>query len=81
MKKNLYICITESLCHVAEINTTLSINYTAIKSLKIQKKKEEWINHRVLLYSTGYYNLYPVKIHNGKENENECICIYVCVCV
>ena len=28
MKKNVYICITESLCCTAEINTTLQINYT-----------------------------------------------------
>ena len=34
MKNNvqiLYICITESLCCTAEINTTLYINYTPIK--------------------------------------------------
>ena len=38
MKKNtyIYICITESLCCTAEINTTLSINYT---SKQIKKKK------------------------------------------
>ena len=30
-----YICITESFCHKAEINTTLQINYS---SLKIKKK-------------------------------------------
>ena len=31
MEKNVYICITESLCHIAEINTALQINYTSIK--------------------------------------------------
>ena len=31
MEKNDYICITESLCHIAEINTALQINYTSIK--------------------------------------------------
>ena len=29
-KKNVHICITESLCCTAEINTTLLINYTSI---------------------------------------------------
>ena len=31
----MYICITESLCCVAEINTTLCINYTSIKKKKL----------------------------------------------
>ena len=35
MKKNKYICITESLCCTAEIITTLQINYTSIKLVKI----------------------------------------------
>ena len=26
------VCVTESLCSIAEINTTLSINYTSIKN-------------------------------------------------
>ena len=34
MIKNVYICITESLCCTAEINTTLEINYTSIKYIK-----------------------------------------------
>lgn len=38
MKKNKYICITESLCHTAEIITTSQINYTSIKFLKILYK-------------------------------------------
>ena len=29
-KKNVYICKTESLCRIAEINTTLKINYISI---------------------------------------------------
>ena len=33
MKKNAYICITESLCCTAETNTALQINYTSIKSI------------------------------------------------
>ena len=39
----------------------------------------EWINNKVLLYSTGYYVQYPLISHNGKEYEEEYI--YVCVCV
>ena len=35
MNKNAYICVTESLCCRAEINTTLQINYTSVK-----KKRE-----------------------------------------
>ena len=30
-----YLCITESLCCIAEIHTTLSINYTSIKKKKL----------------------------------------------
>ena len=37
LKKNVYICITESLCCIAEINTTLLDNYTSIKK-KMWKK-------------------------------------------
>ena len=36
----------------------------------------EWINNRVLLYSTGNYIQYPVINHNGKEYEKECIYMY-----
>ena len=32
MKKNVCMCVTESLCCPAEINTTLSINYTSVKN-------------------------------------------------
>ena len=31
----------------------------------------EWINKKVLLYSTGNSIQYPVKNHNGKEYEND----------
>ena len=31
----------------------------------------EWINIKVLLYSTGNYSQYPVINHNGKEYEKE----------
>ena len=30
----------------------------------------EWINNKVLLYSTGNYILYPVINHNGKEKNH-----------
>ena len=33
----------------------------------------EWINNKVLLYSTGNYIQYPVINHNGKEYEKEYI--------
>ena len=36
----------------------------------------EWINNKVLLYSTGNYSQYPVIKHNGKEYEKDCIYIY-----
>ena len=42
MKKNVYVCITESLCCTAEINTTLQINYISIK------KKSSTINPKAL---------------------------------
>ena len=29
----------------------------------------QWINNKVLLYSTGNYIQYPMINHNGKENE------------
>ena len=37
IKKNVYTCITESLCCTAEINTTLYINYASIKN-KLKKR-------------------------------------------
>ena len=33
----------------------------------------EWINNKVLLYSTRKYTQYPVIKHNGKEYENKCM--------
>ena len=36
----------------------------------------EWINKKVLLYSTGNYVQYPVINHNGKGYEKECIYMY-----
>ena len=41
----------------------------------------EWI-HKVLLYSTGNYNQYPVIKHNGKEYiKRICVCVCVCMCL
>ena len=37
----------------------------------------EWINNKVLLYSTGNYIQYPVINQNGKECETDYIYIYV----
>ena len=36
----------------------------------------EWINNKVLLYSTGNYIQYPVINHNRKEYEKECTNMY-----
>ena len=36
----------------------------------------EWINNKVLLYSTGNYIQYPVINRNGKEYKKEYICVY-----
>ena len=36
----------------------------------------EWINNKVLLYSTGNSIQYPVINHNGKEYEKECLYTY-----
>ena len=38
----------------------------------------EWINNKVLLYSTGNYIQYPVINHNGKEYEKEYITESLC---
>ena len=37
----------------------------------------EWINNKVLLYSTGNYIQYPEIYHNGKEYKKECV--YICI--
>ena len=40
----------------------------------------EWINNKVLLYSTGNYSQYPVTNHNAKEYEKEYIRITESLC-
>ena len=41
----------------------------------------EWINNKVLLYSTGNYIQYPVINHNGKNmKKNVYICITESIC-
>ena len=39
----------------------------------------EWINNKVLLYSTENYIQYPMINHNGKEflKKNVYICVYI----
>ena len=37
----------------------------------------EWMNNKILLYSTGNCIQYPVINHNGKKYEKECIYIYI----
>ena len=57
----------------------------ASRILKLNKKKpnkwkllhKEWINKKVLLYSTGNYIQHPVINQNGKEYKNEKI--YICI--
>ena len=39
----------------------------------------EWVNNKVLLYSTENYNQYLVINHNGKNIKS--VYMYVCVCV
>ena len=42
----------------------------------------EWINNKVLLYSTGNYIQYPVINHKEKcIKENVYVCLYICLCV
>ena len=36
----------------------------------------EWINNKVLLYSTENYTQYSMINHNGKEYKKECVYIY-----
>ena len=36
----------------------------------------EWINNKVLLYSTENYMQYPGINHNGKEYKKACIYVY-----
>ena len=43
----------------------------------------EWINNKVLLYSTDNYIQYPMIIimeKNILEKQNMCVCVCVCVC-
>ena len=37
----------------------------------------EWINNKVLLYTTENYIQYPMVNHNGKDIKKECI--YICI--
>ena len=37
LKKNVHVCINESICCIAEINTTLQINYTSVKNCTMRK--------------------------------------------
>ena len=39
----------------------------------------EWINNKVLMYSTGNYIEYPMINHNGKESFKKNIYIYIYV--
>ena len=39
----------------------------------------EWINNKVLQYSTGNYIQYPMINHNGKEHIKKRMYIYICI--
>ena len=39
-------------------------------------RDRQWINSKVLWYSTWNHTQYPVINHNGKESEKECIYMY-----
>ena len=42
----------------------------------------EWLNNKVLLYSTGNYIQNLAIKHNGKDmKKNTCVCVYVDICV
>ena len=56
-----------------QIILTAEIQNTA----RIKLSFREWINNKVLLYSTGKHIQCPVIKHNGKEYEKECM--YICI--
>ena len=37
----------------------------------------EWVENKILFYSTGNYVQYPVRKHNGKEYEKKYTYIYI----
>ena len=37
----------------------------------------EWVENKILFYSTGNYVQYPVRKHNGKECEKKYTYIYI----
>ena len=42
----------------------------------------EWINNKVLLYSTENYIQYPMLNHNGKDYfKKMCVCVYIYIYV
>ena len=47
-----------------------------IGSLGLTTTNIEWLNNKVLLYSTGNYIQYPGINQNGKEYKKECIYAY-----
>ena len=51
-EKNVYMCITESLCCAVEINTTLYINYTSTQSI-LRKEWASSVFMAVHLWSMG----------------------------
>ena len=61
---DIYLCITESLCCTAEINTTLKINSTSVKQINKQTASgfSGWL--LPLLAKTPYQELHVDGFHN-----------------
>lgn len=59
-------CIIE--CFAVSLASAYNVHSCDNKSVS----NIEWINHKVLLYSTGNTVQYSVISHNGKETESHC---------
>ena len=66
IKKNVYLCITESLCCTAEMNTTLEINYTSIK--KFFKIFYKWQKIPKCLFYNKYLYQWENRNLDGWDN-------------
>ena len=65
MKKNVYICTTESLCCTAEINT-LQINYISKKLEKEEQTKAQVSRRREIINIRAEINKIETIKNNGK---------------
>ena len=55
---------------------TVELSFKEGVSLDVSFLYIEWINNKVLLYSTENYIQYPMVNHNGKEYLKKRMCIY-----